>query len=108
LAAVTLRAGANMRMVACATKRAGPMQRKRQVGFTRPHCAGKQTAALFSALSARTTFAYNVAYNGPRAAINLNDAYGHGHVIESNLLFNWVRETQVGDACRPYAPCASL
>ena len=74
----------------------------------RPHCAGKQTAALFSALSARTTFAYNVAYNGPRAAINLNDAFGHGHVIESNLLFNWVRETQVGDACRPYAPCASL
>ena len=73
----------------------------------RPHCAGKQTAALFSALSARTTFAYNVAYNGPRAAINLNDAFGHGHVIESNLLFNWVRETQVGDACRPYAPCAS-
>ena len=100
-----------MRMVACATKRAGPMQRKRQVGSTRPlarpHCAGKQTAALFSALSARTTFAYNVAYNGPRAAINLNDAFGHGHVIESNLLFNWVRETQVGDACRRYAPCAS-
>ena len=100
-----------MRMVACATKRAGPMHRKRQVGFTRPprlHCTGKQTAALFSALSARTTFAYNVAYNGPRAAINLNDAFGHGHVIESNLLFNWVRETQVGDACRPYAPGASL
>ena len=26
--------------------------------------------------------------------INLNDAFCHGHTIENNLLFNWVRETQ--------------
>eukprot|EP00536_Pseudo-nitzschia_multiseries_P009505 jgi/Psemu1/23367/gm1.23367_g len=55
---------------------------------------GKQTSALFSALSCRTTFISNVAYNGPRAGINLNDQFCHGHTIRDNLLFNWVRETQ--------------
>lgn len=55
---------------------------------------GKQTSAWFSAVSCRTTFAGNVAYNGPRAGINLNDGFCHGHRIENNLLFNWVRETQ--------------
>ena len=55
---------------------------------------GKQTSALFSALSCRTTFVSNVAYNGPRAGINLNDQFCHGHTIRDNLLFNWVRETQ--------------
>lgn len=55
---------------------------------------GKQTSALFSALSCRTSFVSNVAYNGPRAGINLNDQFCHGHTIEDNLLFNWVRETQ--------------
>ena len=60
-----------------------------EVGVT-----GKQTAALFSATSGRTTFSKNVAYNGPRAGINLNDAFIHGHTISENLLFNWVRETQ--------------
>lgn len=55
---------------------------------------GKQTAALFSALSCRTPFVANVAYDGPRAGINLNDQFCHGHVIRGNLLFNWVRETQ--------------
>jgi len=55
---------------------------------------GKQTSALFSALSCRTSFVFNVAYNGPRAGINLNDQFCHGHKIKDNLLFNWVRETQ--------------
>jgi len=55
---------------------------------------GKQTSALFSALTCRTTFVGNVAYNGPRAGINLNDEFCHGHNISHNLLFNWVRETQ--------------
>lgn len=32
---------------------------------------GKQSSALFSAVSCRTTFTSNVAYNGPRAGINL-------------------------------------
>ena len=55
---------------------------------------GKQTSALFSALTCRTRFAGNVAYNGPRAGVNLNDGFCGGHVLSSNLLFNWVRETQ--------------
>ena len=55
---------------------------------------GKQTSALFSALSCKTTFAKNVLYNGPRAGINLNDQFCHGHSIMDNLIFNWVRETQ--------------
>lgn len=55
---------------------------------------GKQTSAIFSALSCRTLITGNVAYNGPRAGINLNDGFCHGHRIEENLLFNWVRETQ--------------
>ena len=55
---------------------------------------GKQTSALFSALSCKTTFAKNVLYNGPRSGINLNDQFCHGHTIVDNLLFNWVRETQ--------------
>lgn len=55
---------------------------------------GKQTSALFSALSCKTTFVENVLYNGPRAGVNLNDQFCHGHTIRENLLFNWVRETQ--------------
>jgi hypothetical protein len=55
---------------------------------------GKQSAAWFSAVSCRTTFSGNVAYNGPRAGVNINDGFCHGHIIERNLLFNWVRETQ--------------
>ena len=55
---------------------------------------GKQTSALFSALSCKTTFVENVLYNGPRAGLNLNDQFCHGHTIRDNLLFNWVRETQ--------------
>ena len=39
---------------------------------------GKQSAALFQALSCRTNFTGNVAYNGPRAAININDGYCGG------------------------------
>ena len=55
---------------------------------------GKQTSALFSALSCKTTFIKNVLFNGPRAGININDSFCHGHTIRDNFLFNWVRETQ--------------
>ena len=55
---------------------------------------GKQTSALFSALTCHTTFINNVLYNGPRAGININDAFCHGHNISNNLIFNFVRETQ--------------
>jgi len=55
---------------------------------------GKQTSALFSALTCRTTFVDNVAYNGPRTGINSNDSFCHGHTITGNILFNWVWEAQ--------------
>lgn len=32
-------------------------------------------------------------FNGPRAAINFNDAFGGGDLVVGNLLFNMVRET---------------
>jgi hypothetical protein len=35
----------------------------------------------------------NVMYNGPRAAININDGLIGGDIIEGNLVFNMVRET---------------
>ena len=49
---------------------------------------GKQSAALFHAVACRTTFTHNVAYNGPRAAINVNDGFCGGHRFEGNVLFN--------------------
>ena len=52
---------------------------------------GKQSAALFQAIACRTTFTHNVAYNGPRAAININDGFCGGTHLEANVLFNWVR-----------------
>ena len=45
-------------------------------------------------MSCRTNFSHNVAYNGPRAAVNINDGFCGGHQIRGNVLFNWVRETQ--------------
>jgi len=53
----------------------------------------KQAGALYSALSANTTFTRNVAYNLPRAAVNINDGAFGGHVVAQNLVFNAVRET---------------
>eukprot|EP01065_Artemidia_motanka_P027439 TRINITY_DN32644_c0_g1_i1.p1 TRINITY_DN32644_c0_g1~~TRINITY_DN32644_c0_g1_i1.p1 ORF type:complete len:835 (+),score=217.56 TRINITY_DN32644_c0_g1_i1:48-2552(+) len=55
---------------------------------------GKQTSALFQAVSCNTTFSGNVVYNGPRAGLNINDGFCGGHRIEGNVMFNWVRETQ--------------
>eukprot|EP01060_Flectonema_neradi_P036536 TRINITY_DN7048_c0_g1_i1.p1 TRINITY_DN7048_c0_g1~~TRINITY_DN7048_c0_g1_i1.p1 ORF type:complete len:816 (+),score=150.06 TRINITY_DN7048_c0_g1_i1:63-2450(+) len=55
---------------------------------------GKQVSALFQAVACNTTFSGNVAYNGPRAGINVNDGFCGNLVIENNVLFNWVRETQ--------------
>ena len=53
----------------------------------------KQAGALYSALSANTTFTRNVAFNLPRAAVNFNDGAWGGHVVARNLFFNTVRET---------------
>jgi len=54
---------------------------------------GKQTSGYFQTLSAHNTIRDNVMYNGPRAAINFNDGLGGGNMVEHNLLFNMVRET---------------
>jgi hypothetical protein len=48
---------------------------------------------VFQAMAARTIMRRNVAYNLPRAAINLNDDHGGGDVIEANVLANAVRES---------------
>ena len=54
---------------------------------------GKQVSFVFQALAARTTIEGNIAFDGPRAAINFNDNFGGGSVLRHNLLFNWVKET---------------
>jgi hypothetical protein len=53
----------------------------------------KQAGALYSALSANTTFSSNVAFNLPRAAVNVNDGAFGGHLIARNLVTGAVRET---------------
>ena len=54
---------------------------------------GKQTSALFIAVSKRIRFLNNVLYDGPRAGININDGYGGGHVIERSVIFNQILES---------------
>ena len=49
---------------------------------------------LFVALARNVSVSDSVLFNGPRAAINLNDGFGGGHSIEGSVIFNWVRETQ--------------
>jgi len=49
--------------------------------------------AIFQSLAARTEVAGNVIFSGPRAGINFNDAMGGGSVVQSNLVFDFVRET---------------
>ena len=53
----------------------------------------KQSSMWFQATTARTYFARNVFFNGPRAALNFNDGFGGGDIIENNLLANCVRES---------------
>ena len=52
---------------------------------------GKQISFVFQALAARTHIQGNIAFDGPRAAINFNDNFGGGSTISQNLLFSWVR-----------------
>lgn len=54
---------------------------------------GKQTSAYFGSLVRRQRFEHNVVYNGPRAAVNLNDGFAGGNSIARNLLFNTVLDT---------------
>jgi len=53
----------------------------------------KQSSMWFQATTAQTHFVGNVFFNGPRAALNFNDGFGGGDVIEHNLLANCVRES---------------
>jgi hypothetical protein len=53
----------------------------------------KQTSCYAHQLSSNATIEDNVCYNGPRAAININDGFGGGNLIKGNVLFNQVRET---------------
>jgi hypothetical protein len=52
-----------------------------------------QSGAYYHGLSANATVLGNIAFNIPRAAININDGLAGGHIIESNLLFNTVRQS---------------
>eukprot|EP01065_Artemidia_motanka_P001873 TRINITY_DN10870_c0_g4_i7.p1 TRINITY_DN10870_c0_g4~~TRINITY_DN10870_c0_g4_i7.p1 ORF type:complete len:835 (+),score=316.39 TRINITY_DN10870_c0_g4_i7:49-2553(+) len=54
---------------------------------------GKQTSCFFQSISANTTLAENVCYNGPRAGVNFNDGFGGGLNCEGNLVFNVVQDT---------------
>jgi hypothetical protein len=53
----------------------------------------KQTSAWMQAKTVQTYFEGNIFFNGPRAGININDGFGGGNELVSNLLFNQVRET---------------
>ena len=53
----------------------------------------KQASFLFSAVAGLTNVIGNVAFNGPRAGINHNDGALGGSLIDSNLMFNFCRET---------------
>lgn len=53
----------------------------------------KQSSFLFSAVAGLSTVVGNIAMNGPRAAINHNDGSLGGSLIDSNLAFNFCRET---------------
>ena len=47
---------------------------------------GKQTSALFIAVSKQISFVDNVLYDGPRAGVNINDGFGGGNVVVNRLL----------------------
>jgi hypothetical protein len=52
-----------------------------------------QSGAYYHALSANATVLGNIGFNLPRAGININDGLAGGHIIESNLFFNTVRQS---------------
>ena len=54
---------------------------------------GKQTSPYMQSLACQTELTGNVIFNVPRAAINFNDGFGGGNLLQHNLIFNTVRET---------------
>jgi hypothetical protein len=53
----------------------------------------KQSSFWNQAKACQTFIEGNIVFNGPRAAINLNDGFGGGSKISNNLIFNMCRET---------------
>ena len=53
----------------------------------------KHSGAYAEFVAAAVTIKNSIAFNGPRAAIALNDAMGGGIDIHDNLLFEMVRES---------------
>jgi hypothetical protein len=54
---------------------------------------GKQSAAYFKAVTRANRVRNNVFHDGPRSGINFNDGFAGGEVMEGNLLFNYVKES---------------
>ena len=54
---------------------------------------GKQTAAYFKSIAYRTRLVNNVFYNSPRSLVNYNDAYRGGDLMEGNVMWGAVKET---------------
>ena len=86
--------------VSSAVSRAGlPLTRFESSG---PTVFFRASSAWFQAKSMQTTLRHNLFFSGPRAGINFNDGFGGGNVIDSNLLFNFCRESsdvKDRDAC---------
>ena len=55
--------------------------------------AVKQSAAFFQAEAGLSVVRDNLAYNGPRAGFNVNDASLGGSLFASNVIFNMCRES---------------
>eukprot|EP00656_Telonema_subtile_P055484 TRINITY_DN8602_c0_g1_i3.p1 TRINITY_DN8602_c0_g1~~TRINITY_DN8602_c0_g1_i3.p1 ORF type:complete len:296 (-),score=85.39 TRINITY_DN8602_c0_g1_i3:241-1128(-) len=54
----------------------------------------KQVSCYFQAQTQQSTLLNNICFNGPRAGVNFNDGMGGGNLLQHNLIFNMVRETQ--------------
>ena len=53
----------------------------------------KQSSFYFQATSCLVTVEKNIFFNGPRAGINVNDGFGGGNDVNTNLIFNMCRES---------------
>jgi hypothetical protein len=63
---------------------------------------GKQTAALFISVACNVTMTDSVMFSGPRSAVNINDGFCGNKIIQRNVMFDWVRETQDHSAFNTY------
>jgi len=54
---------------------------------------GKQTAGYFKSVARANIVRNNVFHDGPRSGVNFNDGFAGGALLEGNLLFNFVRES---------------